>query len=178
MFTKPIQLLSAGLMILSAGTALAQGQKTIDQTAVVDLYKGIVESKIAGGEYLVSYHDRHYHDELDLIIIFSGQNEKRKFGKTFMDHNKATFIQAIKQNGKTLSHKDGSYDVEDVSVDSTGRKAQVNVKLVSHFEVFSEEQQEMRFAEETMKCNDTVVLNEEDILQIKSSQCDVFVDMR
>lgn len=160
-----------------SGSAAAQAQN-ITQESVVELYKGLVEAKISGGDYLVSYHNRHYHDDLDLIIIFSGRNDKRNFGKTFMDFNKNKFMQAIKQNSTQLNHKDGSYDVEDVSIDETGRKAHIKVKLVSHFEVFSAEQQQMRFAEEVMNCNDTLVLNEEDVLQVQSSQCDVFVTMK
>jgi len=160
-----------------SGSADAQTQN-ITQESVVELYKGLVEAKISGGDYLVSYHNRHYHDDLDLIIIFSGRNDKRNFGKTFMDFNKNKFMQAIKQNSTQLNHKDGSYDVEDVSIDEAGRKAHIKVKLVSHFEVFSPEQQQMRFAEEVMNCNDMLVLTEEDVLQVQSSQCDVFVTMK
>lgn len=177
MFLKFFLTASAGLVLITSGSAVAQNQN-ITQDAVVDLYKGLVEAKISGGDYLVSYHNRHYHEDLDLIIIFSGRNEKRNFGKTFMDFNKNTFMQAIKQNSTQLNHKDGSYEIEDVSIDDTGRKAHINVKLVSHFEVFSAEQQEMRFAEEAMNCNDTLVLNDEDVLQVQSSQCDVFVTMK
>ena len=179
MFSKLLMVSSACLILMIPADAVAQSQTSaITKESVADLYKGLVEAKISGGEYLVSYHDRHYHTDLDLIIIFSGQNDKRKFSKTFMDYNKNTFMQAIKQNSTQLNHKDGSYDVEEVSVGDTGRKAHVKVKLVSNFEVFSAEQGEMRFAEETMNCNDTLVLNDEDVLQIQSSQCDVFVNMK
>tara|TARA_R110001592_G_scaffold27763_13_gene102769 strand:- start:56631 stop:57164 length:534 start_codon:yes stop_codon:yes gene_type:complete len=157
--------------------AHAQGT-ALTQQSIESFYKDLVEAKIAGGTYLVSFHNKHYSDDLRLILSLRRTVEGNEMPKSFLDHDKATFIAAIKNNDKIIDHLSGDSKIVDVSIDDGGKSANVRVELLSNFTVQPDKMSSKRDGEEKMICEDKLVLSDTGMIQIASSNCDVRVALK
>ncbi len=151
--------------------------KVLNEKTIKNFYKDLVEAKISGGEYLIYFHGKHYSDDLKMIL-----NLRRKVGgdemsRVFLDHDKESFMEAIKENSKILDHKNGRYDIVSISMNENDNSAEVHVRLVSQFIVQTDRLAPRKSAIEAMDCKDIITLSNYGVIQIKSSQCDVNVSM-
>ena len=166
------------LLALSvSGKSLANDKTVLAEQSIKSFYSDLVEAKIAGGEYLISFHKKHFHDDLRLILNLERSMEGNVLPKAFLDHDKKTLMDAIISNTKIINHKEGHYNVLDFSIGEDGRSAQVHVTLLSKFIVQVEKLAPQRDGFEKMDCQDRLVISDSDMVQVISSQCNVNVSL-
>ncbi len=149
----------------------------LSEQSIKEFYKDLVESKISGGEYLISFHDKHYSDDMKMIL-----NIKRKIGgndmpRVFQDHDKKTFMEAVSENADIIDHKEGRANIISILISDDGNSAQAHVMLFSKFIVQVDRLAPKKTGIEAMDCKDRIILSDAGIVQIIASQCDVNVSM-
>lgn len=168
--------LMVALACTGSSQAFANDSALTDQSIEI-FYKDMIEARIAGGTYMVSFHDKHFHDDLSLIISLIRTSNGRDVPKTFLDHNKTSFMTAIEDNDKVINRKVGESNVTNVVISEDGRSAVVDNQITSGFVVQVDPLAKPRNGEEDAQCQDRIVLSGENVIQIISSKCEVHVSM-
>ncbi len=176
MIINYLRFFSVIIIFVSPNLSFAS-ENTLSDQSIKDFYKDLVESKIAGGEYLISFHDKHYSDDLKMILNLKRKVNDNDMPRVFLDHNKETFMEAVRKNAEIINHKSGRYDVVSISMNDDGKSAEVHVRLVSQFDVQVDRLAPKRSSIEAMDCKDRVILSDTGFIQIVSSKCDVNVSM-
>lgn len=150
----------------------------LTEDAIKNFYSNLLDAQIAGGSYVLSFHEKHFHTDLSLILSLQRIVKGREMPKTFLDHDKRTFMEAIKKNDKVINHIAGDHEIIKFSIDEGGRSANVQDILTSNFLVQVDKVAKPFRGVEKMECRSRLVLSNNNVIQILSSKCDVYVTMQ
>jgi len=171
-----LYLMMVALGCASSAQAFANDKVLTDQS-IETFYKDMIEARIAGGTYMISFHDKHFHGDLSLIISLIRTSNGRDIPKTFLDHDKTSFMTAIEDNDKVINRKTGASNVTNIVISEDGRSAVVDNQMTSSFVVQVDPLARPKNGNEDAQCQDKIVLSDNNMIQVVSSKCEVHVSM-
>ena len=165
-----------GGYVFSASPALAGDASKITKERLDQFYKDSTASQLSGVEEAIAFTEQHLHEDLETIMHVTSKIEGAPDQEETLIYNKTEFLADTRRGfdiGKIEEIKSG---VVSHKIAKDGRSAQVKDRTYSMASIpmpISETEVQVYNLRQYLNCDNIYVLSEADVLQLKTSTCEV-----
>lgn len=164
------------LCLLMPAPSFAQSY-SVDER-IPEFYQNFAEAKIAGGQTMIDFYQKHYSDDVSVVMHLTNEFPSTEEGKdkdireSKVEYGKQDMIQESHLFAKMMDYKKYDYDIFDVN--SLGNKVTVKFKRTGNILMTREGIKEPFKLKEESTCEEKLLLDK-DTIKIIESECTINV---
>lgn len=191
-FKTSSRVIAVGLCVLSLNSVEARAEMeimpadeskiqvtegtVISKEGIEALYKKSTEVMVSGGDGAVAFLDKHTHENVRNVLHMRTHFQGKPPEKRTVVSDKAAILKDTKEAYEKGSVEDVETEITSMDISEDGQSANVKEKTSSNFTLNISEKETLLIASK-QSC-ETVIILSNDIMQTKSSECDVDVRVK
>ncbi len=181
-FKKPTQIMLLmataimGLSVFSTSTAIANDTSKITKERLDKFYEDSIVAQLASVDEAMAFTEKHLHEDLETIMHMTSKIEGGLDQEETSVYDKAKFLEDTRKGFDVGKIEEIKSEVVSYDIAKDERSAQVKDRIYSMASIpmpVSETEIQMYTLRQFVNCDNLYVLNDADVLQIKTSTCEV-----
>ncbi len=159
----------------NSGAAGRVEPQILTRERIEAFYKQAVDVQMSGIEEAMRFYRRHLHRDSKTVMNIISHMPGAQTQEEKLTFNKKQFMAQMRNSARTSKLKSLTSNIIKVSITNNGRRAEIKDTAFgeSLVRVQSAEGYKRMNAEQSMFCNDELVLSDDNIIQLLKSRCDI-----